>query len=65
VGPEVPAADKLLVLLLDVLVQHKVAARGVRPLLHAPADCPGRKPPFSAVKRPVRPYKNPIQHRFT
>ena len=30
-----------------------------------PLDCPGRKPPFLAVKRPVRPYKNAIQNRFT
>ena len=25
----------------------------------------GRKPPFLAVKRPARPYKSPIQNRFT
>ena len=23
-------------------------------------DCPGQKPPFSAVKRPARPYRSPI-----
>jgi hypothetical protein len=28
-------------------------------------DCPGRKPPFSAAKRPARPYKNAIQNRIT
>ena len=27
-------------------------------------DCPGRKPPFSAVKRPARPYESPIQNGF-
>jgi hypothetical protein len=27
--------------------------------------CPGRKPPFLAVKRPARPYKSAIQNRFT
>jgi hypothetical protein len=27
--------------------------------------CPGRKPPFSAVKRPARPYKSATQTRFT
>ena len=27
--------------------------------------CAGRKPPFSAVKRPARPYKSPIQNRCT
>jgi hypothetical protein len=27
--------------------------------------CPGRKPAFLAVKRPARPYKSPIQNRFT
>ena len=26
--------------------------------------CPGRNPPFLAVKRPARPYKSPIQTRF-
>ena len=30
-----------------------------------PASCPGRKPPFLAVKHPPRPYKRAIQHRFT
>jgi hypothetical protein len=28
-------------------------------------DCPGRKPPCLAVKRPARPYKSAIQNRFT
>ena len=28
------------------------------------AFCPGRNPPFLAVKRPARPYKSPIQTRF-
>ena len=28
-------------------------------------DCPGRKPPFWPVKRPVRPYKHTVQNRFT
>ena len=28
-------------------------------------DCPRRKPPFSAVKRPARPYRSAIQYRFT
>ena len=27
--------------------------------------CPGRKPPFLAVKCPVRPYKNAIENRLT
>ena len=27
--------------------------------------CPGREPPFLAVKRPARPYKRAIQTRFT
>jgi hypothetical protein len=27
--------------------------------------CPGRKPPFWAVKRPARPYKTATQKRFT
>jgi hypothetical protein len=27
-------------------------------------NCPRRKPPFWAVKRPARPYKSPIQNRF-
>jgi hypothetical protein len=29
-----------------------------------PLACPGREPPFSAVKRAVRPYKSAIQNRF-
>ena len=29
------------------------------------STCPGRKPPFSAVKRPARPSKNTIQNQFT
>jgi hypothetical protein len=28
-------------------------------------DCPGRKPPFSAVKRPACPCKSAIQNRST
>ena len=31
---------------------------------HRPPLCPGRKPPFSAAKRPARPYKSPIQNGF-
>jgi hypothetical protein len=27
--------------------------------------CPGREPPFLAVKRPARPYKSAIQNLFT
>jgi hypothetical protein len=46
------------------------AHRGIVPREEAAVDpdrrhCPGRKPPFSAVKRPARPYKSPIQNRFT
>ena len=29
------------------------------------AHCPGRNPPFSAVKRPAPPYKRTIQNRVT
>jgi hypothetical protein len=29
------------------------------------STCPGRKPPFLAVKRPPRPYKIAIQKPFT
>ena len=28
-------------------------------------DCPGRKPPKWAGKRPARPYKNTIENRIT
>ena len=28
-------------------------------------DCPGRKPAFLVFKRPVRPYKSPIQNGFS
>jgi hypothetical protein len=31
----------------------------------AVGNCPGRKPPFFAVKRPARPYKTAIENRFT
>jgi hypothetical protein len=31
----------------------------------ARGDCPGRKSPKWAVKRPARPYKSPIQNRFS
>ena len=37
-------------------VDHRVAGRG---------HCPGRKPPFLAVKHPARPYKRTIENRFT
>jgi hypothetical protein len=30
-----------------------------------PRICPGRKPPFWAVKCPAHPYKSGIQNRFT
>ena len=33
-------------------------------LEHAVDHFPGQKPPFSAVKRPARPYKSPIQNEF-
>ena len=29
------------------------------------ANCPGRKPPFWAIKRPARPYKSHIQNVFS
>ena len=45
--------------------------RLLRPVVrrHVPALlvavlCPGRKPPFSAVKRPARPHESAIQNRF-
>jgi hypothetical protein len=42
----------------DIVVGHLVEdALG-------PVHCPGRRPPFSAVKRPARPYKSAIQNRF-
>jgi hypothetical protein len=33
--------------------------------LAAAGHCPGRKPPFSVLKRPARPYKSRVQNRFT
>jgi hypothetical protein len=54
------------------LQQRPVACRGLRVRLHKQGrhwaahvearNCPGQKPPFSAVKRPARPYKSPIQN---
>ena len=38
--------------------------RGQTDLEDVGVDCPGRKPPFMAVKRPARPYKSPTQNRF-
>jgi hypothetical protein len=35
---------------------------GIRVALDLLLDCPGRKPPFSAVKRFAPPYKSPIQN---
>jgi hypothetical protein len=32
---------------------------------HSSPTCPGRTPPFSAGKRPARPYKSAIENRFT
>ena len=34
-------------------------------LTRLPQSCPGRKPSFSVVKRPARPYKSAIQNRYT
>jgi hypothetical protein len=43
-----------------------VALRAVIVAPNQPSpNCPGREPPFSAVKRPARPYKTAIQNRFT
>ena len=47
--------------------RRRSAARGRRTsqlLSHMSATCPGRKAPFWAVKRPMRPYKSPLQERF-
>ena len=43
-------------------VAERQRAERLRDLL---LDCPGRKPPFSAVKRPACPYKPTIVTRFT
>jgi hypothetical protein len=55
-----PTAGRTVVL---VAVEGGEGGQGRRRDLEA--HCPRRKPPFSAVKRPARPYKSPIQNRFT
>ena len=43
-----------------------VHVRQVHGEVHRKADhCPGKKPPFLTVKRPARPYKNPVQNGFS
>jgi hypothetical protein len=37
------------------------AARSCAAAIPHAAPCPGQKPPFLAVKRPARPYKNTVQ----
>jgi hypothetical protein len=52
--------------LLDVGVEARLVEAGaVLPREHDHRTCPGRKPPFLAVKRPARPHKNAMQDRFT
>jgi hypothetical protein len=36
-----------------------------QPLESSEIHCPGRNPPFLAVKRPARPHKSAIQTRVT
>jgi hypothetical protein len=47
----------------DVGAHHPVG----RPLVvvEPAGDCPGRKPPFLAVKHPARPYKSTIENQST
>jgi hypothetical protein len=47
-----------------VLQLHLLLVAGEEPLEDRRVDpCPGRKPPFSGVKRPVLSYKNAIETR--
>jgi hypothetical protein len=43
---------------------HPVDDHDVTPVPRV-RHCPGRKPPFWAVRRPARPYKSPIQNVFS
>ena len=52
----------------EVDVGEAEAVQGDLPLggvVEAHHHCPGRKPAFLVFKRPARPYKSPIQNRFT
>ena len=44
---------------------HAVARAVLLLDLAGQLDCPGREPPFLAVKCPARPYKRAMQNRFT
>ena len=50
---------------------RRAAASGARgsersgPHIEPFGYCPGREPPFLAVKRPARPYKSAVANRFT
>jgi hypothetical protein len=48
---------------LQRLLEGFVVAQPVE--REAAGHCPGRKPPFWAIKHPARPYKGAIQNRFT
>jgi hypothetical protein len=52
--PEVPGGP-------PVRIKHQVQTLAVGKL----CNCPGRKPAFLVFKRPARPYKSPMQHRFS
>ena len=54
-----PARDALLLAAADVLDLPELAPLVAGGHLR---DCPGRKPPFLAVKRPPRPYKTAMQN---
>jgi hypothetical protein len=52
---------------VGALASLGVAEGAHRKWVRDPVDrdhCPGRKPPFWAVKRPARPYKSPTQNGF-
>jgi hypothetical protein len=66
-GADAGLAD---LLALVVLADHDLVDPAIlrRPHVHGAILlhlCPGRKPPFWAVKRHARPYKSTIESRFT
>jgi hypothetical protein len=59
-GPHLPALER------GVRPHPRVeVVLGVRATETVAADCPGRKPPQRAVKRPAPPYKTAAQDRIS
>jgi hypothetical protein len=61
-----PTADPREALdLVDSLLERTGGDGGAVPVADPLAARPGQEPPFSAAKRPTRPYKRATETRFT